>query len=356
MLNIVVLGYNRKRSLYEVFNGLKYFCQFAEDSGVKCAVTFSIDYGGSIAPDFIKQLQCIGVQFKLINREKRLGIRQHYHALFREFASSDYVLFVEDDVVLNRSAFSAYKGLVSYLKDDCVGLSLYSPMYDEVNRSEFIPDVNASKFFMKVPSSLGWCVKGSVIEDFLTSINHEENEFGKILKDWGDQSYKKDWFLWLIDTNKYFVYPTVSYCRVAQLDISENTNLHNLHFTKCTSYPYVDSTEIIMYDEFYQRIAENGNFEADLFGTKHKFSLLKGDNILTLKKSNRAINEYSTDEFLLTGKLIECTGGGLFSYDRNVLEKMVKKRVGVNYRHRPLLLRDIIKDLWAYLLKRVRVY
>lgn len=357
-ITLVILLFRKTRNLELQVNSIIKNISSLGKAKKLISLVISIDHGGDIDNRILnKQVNRLKehINVHVIHREKKLGLKEHYLILFSELLNRDYVLFIEDDIILSNNGLKAAFEFTTLIKQNCdtIGFSLYSPRYDEIHSREFIPCPISSFYMMKVPSSLGWCVKGAVLRSFLEDYPIKKSTIDPYISSWGENSIKREWYNWMVVKNKYYLYPLLSYAHLSNLEIGENTGIENLHFTEFTHTLFKTDGKPIRYDEFYQ-VDEfmHNNIEIDLYGSK---TLYRSDikYILSKIKNSNRLKDFNLNHFLIFNELIESTNGGLYLYP---IENSPKKERTRKWSNRPLIFFDIVTDLKCYLKSRLRSY
>lgn len=214
---IVVVSYNRADCLKRLLQSLK---KASYEVPVKLII--SIDGGGTedvklLADSFNWQY---GTK-EVIKHENNLGLRKHILHCGRLAKQYDGVILLEDDLYVAPYFYSyTLKAQQFYKKNELIaGVALYSHQYNETACLPFIAIEDGHDiFFMQLACSWGQCWLSHQWEKFEEW--YEINKDRDLSKDesispdvrlWPATSWKKYFIKYLIEKDKYFVYPRTSY-------------------------------------------------------------------------------------------------------------------------------------------------
>lgn len=304
---IVVITYNRPIALQRLLDSIA-GANYPERD---VTLVISIDSSGSekilkIAESFVWEF---GTK-RIICHENHLGLKQHVLScgdLTNEFGT---VIILEDDLFVSPYFYQYAFGAEKFYSDDqnIAGISLYNY---QVAESCFCPfqavDDGSDVYFIQVASSWGQLFTKQQWSSFREwfSNNPElsvDNKIPEYLHQWGKNSWKKHFIHYLIETNKYFVFPrlslTTNFEETGTNSASKNVYQVNLQMT-VKSYLFKSLSESkCKYDAWFEAKPElfgslkKYNFEVDLYGIKP----LKDENcdyVLTSKLSEGAELSFS---------------------------------------------------------------
>lgn len=213
---IVIPCYNRpqslKRLLYSLQNSM--YPQGAP-------LVFSIDKSENdavfkIATDFPWPFG----EKEIIHHPKQLGLRDNI--IFCGDLTDQYgsVIILEDDLFVSPAFYSyALKALEFYQDhEEIAGISLYAYDCTETRRFRFFPVYDGyDNYFMQWPSSWGqawtseqWRKFKNWYEIHRTS-DLASSPIPQSVKNWPKTSWKKYFLAYMVDCNRYFVYPRISF-------------------------------------------------------------------------------------------------------------------------------------------------
>ena len=284
-ITLVAVAYNRPDSLSRLLASLNKACY--PEHNVKLII--SIDYGGPASvKEVAEKFEWKFGDKQVIAHEQNLGLRRHILQCGDLTKIHKNIIVLEDDVFVSKNFYKyALSALAYYGEDEQVsGVSLYSHKFNETAKLPFVPvKEEQDVFFLQIAASSG---------QLWTARNWEEFKqwYGKDTKDdnwhkmpeniagWPDSSWKKYYTKFLMETNKFFVYPyeslTTNFGDIGQhfwkTDSSAQVPLNhvkeNFHFCAIED-------SMAVYDAFCENhvLAEHLSSAADsctvdLYGTK----------------------------------------------------------------------------------------
>jgi glycosyltransferase involved in cell wall biosynthesis len=215
-LAIVVVTFNRPGSLKRLLHSLA-----AAHYPQSVQLIISIDGGAEpdtlqIARDFLWEHG----EKLVIPHESNLGLRRHILACGDLTSEHDGIILLEDDLYVAPYFFDfALSAYEFYHQDDKLGgISLYSHSYNETAQFPFVPmDDGSDVFFLQYASSWGQLWTRNQWRNFREWYEiHSGDKLGKgsllppNIHIWPDSSWKKYYIKYLVDTDRYFVFPRFS--------------------------------------------------------------------------------------------------------------------------------------------------
>lgn len=218
---ILVITYNRPDSLKRLLTSLSH-AQYLDQTSVNLII--SIDFQDSKQhQDVLEIARSYDWPFgekRIIEHQANLGLRSHVLRcgdLSREYEA---IIMLEDDLVVSRFFYLyAVKALTQYDEDAAVaGISLYNHKTNFCNRLPFelIGEISSDVYFMQIASSWGqawtkkqwtgfrnWYDEGQKV--------NQDDVLPQAVLDWPESSWLKYFIKYLVVTDKYFVYPKVSF-------------------------------------------------------------------------------------------------------------------------------------------------
>jgi hypothetical protein len=299
-------------------------------------LVISLDY----TPDEDVRLLATNFEWKhghkrLIFHEEQLGLKKHIYSCGDLTAVYGSIILLEDDLVVSPYFYEyALKALPVYQDaSQIAGISLYSYQMTENNSTPFIPirDEN-DVFFMQVPSSWGqiWSQKQWIeFCDWRDGNLMPKKGLPYFVSEWSQQSWKKVFYQYILDTDKYFVYP---YLSLSSNFKDTGTHIHKSESNDEFQVPlqYVKKSfrfehfrnSHIRYDGWfepsptllnsYEHTLNGFEYEVDLNGTKSETSK---EYILTSRRGTNPIFSWS-DQMrpLALNILASINGQGLSLY------------------------------------------
>ncbi|MBP2626286.1 MAG: glycosyl transferase family 2 [Firmicutes bacterium] len=217
-ITIIVVAYNRKESLKRILlslNNARY-----DDDRVRLII--SIDKSEN---DDILQIanDCLWDHGEKIVEMQSEHLGLHRHVIKCGDMSEKYsnIILLEDDLYVSPNFYRYSKSALSFYKLDkqIAGISLYSQKFNESAWLPFEPiKSNGDTFFMQLASSWGqvWCFEqwSDFKKWYFQNISISIDESSKLPMNivmWPETSWKKYFMKYLVEKDKYFVYPYISH-------------------------------------------------------------------------------------------------------------------------------------------------
>ncbi|NQU66441.1 MAG: hypothetical protein HQ510_00725 [Candidatus Marinimicrobia bacterium] len=302
---IIVVAYNRPDSL----NRLLVSLQTASFSSDSIQLIISIDGGeNERVKDIATEFQWSHGSKEIICHWNHLGLKQHVFYCGDLTQKYGNIILLEDDLMVSPYFYQFAVNALEFYKDvtEIAGLSLYQYEITENGFFPFVPiDDEYSTYFMQVPSSWGQAWTAQQWEGFKQWLTAHEKRTESLLpqyvKQWPETSWKKIFFKYLIDTDRYFVFPRQSYTTnfgdpgthadrqgLFQISLSmESPSVLLAPFMKfCTRY---DAWFELLPECLKHRAPNLGNtsLTVDLYGTKD-LDTINSEFILTTRRSTQA--------------------------------------------------------------------
>jgi len=215
---IVVVAYNRPHSLRRILTSLA----DAEYQDQDVPLIISIDHGDnaevlSIAQDFDWEHG----EKQVVYQTENLGLKAHILKCGNYTEDYGNIIMLEDDLYVSPVFFSYAREALAFAedKDYIGGISLYHHLFNVHVREPFQAiDDGYDNWYMQFASSWGQAWSLGQWRDFTSwyEKNAEKDliSVGKLVPknvlSWSENSWLKHYIRYLIDTNKYFLYPKVS--------------------------------------------------------------------------------------------------------------------------------------------------
>lgn len=318
MLNIpiIVVAFERPESLKRILKSL-------EKAIIRDRVELIISIDKSDNPEVSQIAEDFEWQFGekiVINHTTNLGLREHIMQCGDLVKDYDGVILLEDDLYVSPYFYEYSQRAVEYYKKDSriAGISLFSHNFNETQYLPFIPfPDNSDIYFMQLPSSWGQCWTRNQWNLFKRWYTSGEESFKQVEKrlvpqdviNWKDNSWKKYFFYYVIDLNKFFVYPTLS--------LSTNFSDPGTHmvskkqiFQVPLQFDKIDykfktlDESICVYDAFCEMLPDrlkklspdflDYDLEIDLFGVK-PLNRIHKEYLLSTKSTESPISHYGRE-------------------------------------------------------------
>ena len=378
---IVVVGYNRPKSLARLLKSLSK----ATYPNKPILLIISIDYSENNY-DVLKVAEIFQWDFgekKVIQHDTNLGLRKHIitcSSIAMEYGS---VIVLEDDLYVS-PCFYHYTSQALFFssnKNYIGGVSLYNHQLNVHTGANFSPiEDGYDNWYFQFASSWGQAYTGNQFNLFLSWYTGNpqiasRNDVPNYVKSWSDKSWLKYYITYLVDTNKYFLYPKIS--------LSTNYGEQGTHMGSTSTMfqvplmwshqrKYVFSTleeSLSVYDAFYENLKlhkylnlSKDDLCVDLYGYRMKYIT---KYILTPKiLKYKIIGSYGRSLRPLDANIIEhLSGDDFYLYDtnsislntnkRNRLKEIIYDKKTINYKEAIFLMRKLIFQRILLLLKNL---
>lgn len=309
---IVIAAWNRDYTLARLLASLAK-AHYAEP--VKLII--SIDGGG---PESVKHVaQDFEWNFgskEIIEHPENLGLRKHILACGDISSQYDGIILLEDDLYVSPWFYKYTVAAIDFYKDckEICGVSLYSYQYNETALLPFKPLIDGSDvYFMQLPCSWGqaWLKEHWTSFREWYDINSEysfqdDPSLPANIAFWPDTSWKKYFLKYMVENNKFFVYPHISYTTnfgdKGQHHQGTNVFQVPLAYGSAGSYRFKAFDECyIKYDVFCELLPEclgklsevtfPFGLSVDLYGSKRTGNLT-GEYVVTSKKCKSYIESF----------------------------------------------------------------
>jgi hypothetical protein len=310
---VVVAAYKRPQCLARLLKSLL-LAQYAGDN-----ISLIISLDGPPSEEVLlvaESAQWPFGQKKIISQQQHLGIVQHIFScgnLAMEFGN---IILLEDDLVVSPAYYSyAVQALGFYETcNEIAGISLYGYLVSENSYQPFEPiDDGNDVYLMQVPSSWGVSFSSNQWMNFCAFKNeYDSSQFYPLLpgyvQQWPVTSWKKIFFAFLMQQEKYFVYPRKSLCTNFG-DPGTHAVTGGLYQVPLLEKPKpfrlcVPGESAALYDAWFEIKAAGFNritdalknilYEVDLYGTK-KASDFQADYFLTTRSGGTPIKSYGLE-------------------------------------------------------------
>jgi hypothetical protein len=286
---IVIVTYNRPASLNRLLGSLDRVNYY----GDTVDLIISIDFSGNNSCNEISENFNWNYGNKLIvQNEFRLGLRSHIMSLGKFFLSYDYLIILEDDLLVSPNLYNyALVTTAQFNNSDFIaGISLYAPHWCESSSRPFIPSYGSyDVYLMQYAQSWGqiWFKEKwfRFIEWYEANKNFkiEFSDIPENIANWPDSSWLKYHIKYCVDNNKYFVYPyislTTNFTEIGEHNDSSNTTYQvALCISERVNYTLPSDNSLnqfFKYDVFHEfenlgnyLNIENNDLCVDLYGIK----------------------------------------------------------------------------------------
>ena len=214
---IVIAGYNRDGALKRVLQSIS---NAELSTYTNITLYISLDNSGNdhckiVADEFVwtkgKKI--------CINQTHRLGLKEHIYTCASLSQKHDAIILLEDDLYVSPFFYDFAQQAISFYSDDrsVAGIALYSYNYCEFALCPFEAlNDGHDNYFIQVPCSWGQIWTKQQWKDFEEYRNSGTNtsieeQLPAAAQSWPKQSsWKREFFCYMIETDKYFVHPRIS--------------------------------------------------------------------------------------------------------------------------------------------------
>ena len=367
---IVVVGYNREMSLSRLLNSL--LNAYYDHDNVPLVISIDKSNNPKVADianaynwPFGKKI----VSFQL----KNLGLRDHIIKcgnLSMEYGS---VIVLEDDLLVSPSFYIYSKEAIHKYEsnDKIAGISLYSHLWNTNCSRPFTPaDDGTDAYFLQFAQSWGQVWTAKMWKSFIDWYKKnsgpmvQEQDMPERVTSWPDTSWLKYYIRYIVKTNRFFLYPKISFSTNfgdTGQHVTESSSSYQvpllLSIKREYNFPEFNDNSIC-YDVFYERMGlwkslglPANEVCLDLYSTKGNRQ--KARYWITTEHLNYAI----FDSFSLTMRPHEenissaIQGNDIFCYDTNVshINNFSNSRRSSMLKKIKYDIRDIKKEsIWFY--------
>ena len=300
---IVVVTYNRPYSLKRLLSSLS-------NSSFSSQVKLYISIDGECDTETVliaKNFKWDFGEKEIIEHTENIGLKEHILKCGDLSLKHDGIIVFEDDLFVSPAFYNYVTDTSRYYSSESkvAGISLYTPSYNEIAQLPFIPLADESDvYFMQIPSSWGqywsreqWLDFRNWLKQIDTNYSILKNRLPIIISNWPESSWKKLFYLFLIEKNKFILYPRIS--------LTTNFGEPGVHFERKLGFHQVPillkskkynlklfSESYVKYDAYYEIFPEtiklfnpilsDFEFTVDLYGIKPHIHI-NSEYILTTK-------------------------------------------------------------------------
>lgn len=326
---IVIAAYNRDRTLSRLLTSLA-----KSDYTNSVKLIISIDGGGSESvKTAARDFDWVFGPKEVIEHPENMGLRRHI--LFCGGLSKKYdgIILLEDDLFVSPWFYNYTLAALKFYRDNSVicGVSLYSYRYNETSFLSFTPlNDGSDTYFMQLPCSWGqawlkehWSEFESWYEANCSRNFSDDLSLPVNIAQWPMTSWKKFFAKYMIEQNKFFVYPMHSYSTNFgdKGQHHQGSNLYQVPIVlgKTPNYYFRKFEEsTVKYDSHCEVLPEclndlcggvfNYNLSVDLHGSKKRESLI-GDFVLTTKECASFVRSFGRVMFPIEMNIINQISG-----------------------------------------------
>ncbi|WP_053069197.1 glycosyltransferase family protein [Bizionia psychrotolerans] len=351
---IVVVTYNRlasfKRLIGSILNA-----KYTTDT---IPLIISIDYHEANLPliQFANAIVWEHGELVVITHEENIGLKNHILKCGDLVNQYENIIVLEDDLFVSPYFYQYSLDSLRFYENDTqiAGISLYSYEKSEGTLDSFKPIYSTyDTYFLQFPSSWGQIWTMCQWHEFITwydlhKLNTDyRNYLPKYIADWPKTSWKKYFAAYIVETNKYFVYPKVglstNFGEVGQ-HYPEKTNIIQtdlLHYDLAFRFEAFGAMSL-RYDSTFELTYDSLVLLQDKFIQQPKFILdfydlkpIKGSDLVMtqLPSSNPILTFSNSMQPLINNLIYEIEGAGItltkaqdILQEKEVFEKKLKKQ------------------------------
>lgn len=307
---IIAIGYNRPDSMKRLLNSI----EAAKYSRDDVTLIISIDKSDSdavvnVANDF----KWSHGEKIVIAREENMGLKAHVLAcssLSKEYGSA---IILEDDLFVSPMFYEYSIKALDFAKEDesIGGISLYNHLFNVHARKSFAAiDDGYDNWYFQFASSWGQCYTASQwgkFEEWL-SLN-ESYDFANAsipanVASWSEKSWLKYYIAYLVETNKYFLYPRIGYTtnfgdigsHAKKADTDLQTPLAGWSDSLYLTFSSVSKSQAV-YDAYFENVKLKSDTIIDLYGTKPINEMISGNEDIKYVLSSKSLPMKIIDSF-----------------------------------------------------------
>ena len=260
----VIIGYNRPDSIRRCYESV---VKAMYPQKEEIDLIFSLDHSGMEA-DITKMISGFAWEHgekKVITHEERMGLRKHVISCGCLVEDYDYLVMLEDDIIVSDSYFLYTKQAIETYEQypEIVGISLYRFHVYPQNGRFFEPEYNGSDtYLMQVAQSWGQVWTKRMWNEFHEwYLSHQEFEKPFRMADysysWDQRSWLRYFTGFVTSENKYLVHPYHAYSTNTQ-EIGENYKAAGTDFQVCLAkgqkeFRMYAPEHCVHYDAFFER-------------------------------------------------------------------------------------------------------
>lgn len=218
---IVVIAYNRPEALKRLLGSLSH-AEYPEDEKVSLIISIdrAADEGNAAVLQLASDYEWRYGEKHVVYREENLGLKRHVLLCGDYSLTFGSAILLEDDLFVSPAFYSYAAAALNFSEKDqkIGGVSLYNHLLNVHVREPFeaIDDCSDNWYF-QFASSWGQAVTNRqwrAFRDWLALHDNEELTDPRIpenVRSWSAKSWLKYHIAFLIDTDRLFLYPRISY-------------------------------------------------------------------------------------------------------------------------------------------------
>lgn len=351
---VIAVGYNRPDSMGSLLQSIL----AAEYYDEEVDLLISIDKGErqNEILEIAEKIKWKHGLKKIHAFKQRQGLRKHIIACGDLTETYEAVIVLEDDLLVSRYFFNYVRQMIRRWGSDqrIAGISLYKhSIHPGVHRIFEAAQNGDDVFLMQFAMSWGQCWTRQMWNTFKCwYLENKEldlsigNVLPQYILNWNNQSWLKYFMRYIVENNKYFIYPYVALSTNAS-DAGEHCSIPNNDFQIPIMQGEIDYRipsfeKAIRYDVFFERVdiaselkrLYGENVILDLYGIRTDYGV-NGKYIISCKSLPYKV----VREIKLKYRPIEMNcifpedGKGFFVYDRNIIDTPPKANMNIITRY-----------------------
>ncbi|MCR5625731.1 MAG: glycosyltransferase family 2 protein [Lachnospiraceae bacterium] len=327
---IVVVTYSRYKSLNRILNSI----EAADYTGYDdIPLIISIDGGGDEkVAQAAEAFNWSHGKKEVIKRGERMGLKAHILSCGDITENYEGIIMLEDDLYVSPYFYDYAVEALEFAKDkDKIGgISLYAHKFNVFARLPFEPlNDGYSNWYFKFASSWGQAWSREQWKGFRDWLRVHDgtdisgNGLPENVAQWGEKSWLKYAIKYLIETDKYFLYPRVSYTtNFADEGEHASESVTDLQVPLCVgreNYNFSDPDNAkAVYDAYFEN--EKMGVNLDIYGIKARDGAFgEGPLLSTAPLGKKVIQTYGLKlKPADLNVLYKSEGNDLFLYDTSI--------------------------------------
>lgn len=213
VFTILIAAHKRHNALQKLLNSLNNAVHY-EDFQINLMISIDSDLFPRVI-DLADSFEWKMGTKRVVVHKNKMGLKNHFLWCGDQTVNYENVLFLEEDMVVSPYFIEYVVGFINkYKQDDRIaGASLYSIGYNEMLSTKFIPiDDGNDVFFYQQPywGKVYTKHKWSLFRQWYDNKNYNFHLLPKNVQNWGVQSFKKLFILYLVETQRFIVFPRIS--------------------------------------------------------------------------------------------------------------------------------------------------
>lgn len=281
---IVVIAYNRAEALKRLLTSLS---KAIYPEGVQVPLIISIDKGDNADVIYAaEKFEWKNGEKKVIKREENYGLKKHVITCGNLVNEYESIIMLEDDIYVSPAFYGYACDALFFVSEEekVAGVSLYDHRLNVHVREPFQAyNDGYDNYYFQFASSWGQAfdrAKWNGFADWMKTNDGKDlraSNMPENVSSWSDKSWLKYFIKYMIETDKYFLYPNGSFTtNFADEGTNEKVAVNDFQVPMITSKQrkYCFSTLIesnAVYDAFFENIKLEAlfeNTEIDLYGYK----------------------------------------------------------------------------------------